>query len=93
MAIHTCQLLVTLLASWILHGAEANALPVSDYNKLLNRPPLKPTDIKLTAYGGSSINPIGTCILQCSSKDKSHNVKFYVVTVDSEPILGLKDCE
>ena len=74
-------------------GAEANVLPVSNYNKLLNRPPLKPTDIKLTAYGGSSINPIGTCILQCSSKDKSHNVKFYVVTVDSQPILGLKDCE
>ena len=57
-------------------GAEANVLPVSDYNKLLNRPPLKLTDIKLTAYGGYSINPIGTCILQCSSKDKSHNVKF-----------------
>ena len=74
-------------------GAEANVLPVSDYNKLLNRPPLKSTDIKLTAYGGSSINPIGTCILQCSSKDKSHDVKFYVVTVDSQPILGLKDCE
>ena len=33
------------------------------------------------------------CILQCSSKDKSQSVKFYVVTVDSQPILGLKDCE
>ena len=52
-----------------------------------------PTDIKLTAYGGSLINPIGTCILQCSSKDKSRSVIFYVVTVDCQPILGLKDCE
>ena len=50
-------------------------------------------DIKLTVYGGSSINPIGTCILQCSIKDKSQSVKFYVVTVDSQSILGLKDCE
>ena len=74
-------------------GAEANVLLVSAYNKLLNRPPLMPTDIKLTAYGGSSINPIGTCILQCSSKETSQSVKFYVVTVDSQPILGLKDCE
>ena len=75
-------------------GAEANVLPVSAYNKLLNRTPLKPTYIKLTAYDGSSINPIDTCILPgSSSKDKSHNMKFYVVTVDSQPILGLKDNE
>lgn len=74
-------------------GAEASVLPISAYNKLLIKQSLKPTDIKLSAYGGSSINPIGTCLLQCSNKGKPHKVKFYVVTVDSQPILGLRDCE
>ena len=71
-------------------GAEASILPISAYNKLLIKPSLKPTNMKLSAYGGSSINRVGTCILQCSGKDKPHNVKFYVGTV---PILGLGDCE
>ena len=74
-------------------GAEASVLPISAYNKLLIKPYLKPTDIKLSAYGGSSITPVGTCVLQCNGKDKRHNLKFYVVTVDSQPILGVGDCE
>ena len=74
-------------------GAEASVLPTSVYNQLPIKPQLKPTNINLSAYGGATINPIGTCLLQCQSKDQHHNVKFYVVTVDSQPILGLRDCE
>ena len=63
----------------------------SAYNKLLIKPLLKS---KFSAYGGSSISPVSTtCILQWSGKDKSHNMKFYVVIIDSQLILGLKDCE
>ena len=51
-------------------GAEASVLPISAYNKLLIKPSLKPTDIKLSADDGSSITPVGTCVLQCSGKDK-----------------------
>ena len=32
-------------------GVEANILPIATYNKLSLKPPLKPTDEKLTAYG------------------------------------------
>ena len=74
-------------------GAEASVLPISAYNQLPVKPQLKSTNINLSAYGGSTITPIGTCLLQCQGKDQHHNVKFYVVTVDSQPILGLRDCE
>ena len=74
-------------------GAEASVLPTTAFNKLYVRPPLQPTNITLTAYGGSTINPIGTCELQCDGKENPHKVKFYVVDVNSQPILGLRDCE
>ena len=48
---------------------------------------------RLTAYGGSLINPIGICDLQCDINNENHKVKFYVVDVESQPILGLQDCE
>jgi len=63
------------------------------FNKLGVRPPPQPTAIRLTAYGGSTINPIGTCELHCEVSDSHHKVKFYVVDVNSQPILGLKDYE
>ena len=68
--------MVILRVSWT-----ASVLPISAYNKLLIKPSLKPTDIKLSAYGGSLIIPVGTCVLQCNGKDEQHNVKFYVVTI------------
>ena len=74
-------------------GAEASVLPTTTFNKLDVRPPLQPTSITLTAYGGSPISPVGTCELQCDTKDSQHKVKFYVVNVDSQPILGLRDCQ
>ena len=41
-------------------GAEANVLPTTAFKKLAVRPPLQPTKTRLTAYGGSPINSIGT---------------------------------
>ena len=74
-------------------GAEANILPISTYNKFPFKPPLHPTNTKLTAYGGASLSPIGVCSLDCNVKGLQRNVKFFVLDVDSQPILGLKDCE
>lgn len=74
-------------------GAEANVLPTTAFNKLSTRPLLQPTTTRLTAYGGSLINPIGTCELKCDINGYNHKVKFYVVDVDSQPILGLRDCD
>ena len=74
-------------------GAEANILPISTYNKFPLKPPLHPTNTKLTAYGGTSLSPIGVCSLDCNVKGSQHNVDFFVLDVDSQPLLGLKDCE
>ena len=74
-------------------GAEANIIPIEVFNQLTNRPKVHPTKTKLTAYGGTTIKPLGTCTLQCTSKHKCCDVKFYVVNADSQPILGLADCE
>ena len=75
-------------------GAEANILlPIATYNKLSLKPPLKPTDVKLTAYGGTSLSTLGTCQLDCNVKGLDHILQFFVLDVDSQPILGLKDCE
>ena len=51
---------------------------------------MHPTNTKLTAYGGASLSPIGAC---SNVKGLQHNVEFFVLDVDSQPILGLKDCE
>ena len=57
------------------------------------KPPLKPTDVKLTAYGGTFLSTSGTCQLDCNVKGLDHTLQYFVLDVDSQPILGLKDCE
>ena len=74
-------------------GAEANVIPVKVFNQFTNTPKVQPTKTKLTAYGGTTIKPLGTCTLQCTSKHNCCDVKFYIVNADSQPILGLVDCE
>ena len=74
-------------------GAEANVIPVKVFNQLTNTPALHPTKTKLTAYGGTMIKPLGTCTLQCTSKQNIHDVKFHIVNTDTQPILGIEDCE
>ena len=71
-------------------GAEANVIPVEVFNQLSSTPTVYHTKTKLTAYGGTTIKPLGTCTLQCTSKHIIHNVNFYIVNADSQPILGLE---
>ena len=73
-------------------GAEVSVLPLHLYNKLQVKPVLKPTAMKLSAYGGTPIDPNGTCKLTCTSNSKVCDVTFYVAPVNAQPILGLNDC-
>ena len=73
-------------------GAEVSVLPLHLYNKLQIKPPLKTTSMKLSAYGGTSIKPTGTCKLTCTGNSKVCDVKFYVAPVNAQAILGLTDC-
>ena len=69
-----------------------SVLPLHLYNNLHTKPPLKDTTMKLSAYGGSSIKPTGTCKLTCSNNSKVCDVEFYVAAVNAQAILGLNDC-
>ena len=75
-------------------GAEVSVLPVKIYEKLQPKPTLKQTTMKLTAYGGTSIQPIGTCQMTCTAPDSpdSKTIEFYITPVDAQPILGLTGC-
>jgi len=72
--------------------AEVSVLPMYLYNKLQVKPTLKATSMKLSAYGGTSIKPTGTCKLTCTSNNNVCDVKFYVAPVKAQAILGLNDC-
>ena len=74
-------------------GVQANVMPKSEYLKLIRRPKLKVTKVKLTAYSGSSIPVLGKCILRISRKKRMVPVMFIVADTNSPPILGLNTCE
>ena len=74
-------------------GVEVSVMPTQVFSQLLNTPELKATNMKHTAYGGNTIRPISTCTHQCTTKYNNHNVQFYIVDADFQPILGLTDCE
>ena len=66
-------------------GAEVSVLPVKLYEKLQPKPSLKQTSMKLTAYGGTSIQPIGSCQLTCTAPDSANSktIEFYITPVDA----------
>ena len=74
-------------------GAQANVMPKSEYLKLIRKPKLKVTRVKLTAYSGSSIPVLGKCILRISHKKRMVPIMFIVADTNSPPILGLNTCE
>ena len=74
-------------------GAQVNVLPKKLFYSLSNRPNLKPTGIKLTAYSGSNIPVIGKCIAHMKLKNRLVPVLFIVADTCSSPILGLKTSE
>ena len=61
--------------------------------KLRSRPSTKNSNIKLTAYNGSSIPVTGRCILKIKHLGKTYPLLFVIVDIDSVPILGLKASE
>ena len=74
-------------------GAQVNILPKSEYMKLAQKPKLKETKIKLTAYNSTKIPVLGKCILRVLHKRKILPIMFIVAETDSMAILGLDTCE
>ena len=74
-------------------GTQANVMPKSEYLKLIRRPKLKVTKVKLTAYNGCLLPVLGKCILRISHKKRMVPVMFILTDNNSPPILGLNTCE
>ena len=76
-------------------GAQANILPRETYGRLSQRPALKKTQTKLLTYGSSSTLPVdGQCICQVApEKGGARYLRFFVVPLAAEPLLGLKSCQ
>ena len=71
-------------------GAQCNVLPKVVYNQLLDRPKLKKTSVKLSAYNGTEIPVSGKCLAKIKHKNTVTHVLFSVADTKSSPILGLK---
>ena len=68
----------------------SNVLPKVVYNQLLDRPKLKKTSVKLSAYNGTEIPVSGKCLAKIKHKNTVTHVLFIVADTKSSPILGLK---
>ena len=76
-------------------GAQVNVLPRHIYWQLQHKPALKPTQAKTMAYGPDKALPLeGQCVCQVNVRPGvSRHLRFYVVSVAAEPILGFSACQ
>jgi len=73
-------------------GSQVNLLPFKIFKKLDNVK-LSNTNVKLEAYGGFKLKPIGKVVLECTVKNQtSIKVTFLIINLDVQPLLGLTDC-
>ena len=63
------------------------------YQKLLHKPEIRPTTVKLTAYNGSDIPVVGECIANIENSNENINLSFILTSSNSPPIIGLKASE
>lgn len=75
-------------------GADVNVIPLSIFNLIrrYKNYKLKPMSIQLEAYGGFQIKPIGCIEFLCESKHGFSLENFYVVDINSKPVLSGKSC-
>ena len=68
-------------------------LPKILYNSLKLHNKITPTNTKLIAYSGDTIEVLGEVFVHAVYKSKSYRLGFYVVDRPTQVILGLKDCQ
>ena len=70
--------------------AQCNVLPKVVHNQLPDRPKLRKTSVKLSAYNGTEIPVSGKCLAKIKHKNTVTHVLFIAADTKSSPILGLK---
>ncbi|XP_065214049.1 uncharacterized protein LOC135841149 [Planococcus citri] len=75
-------------------GAENNVLPYKIFKKLgIDESKIKSSSVRAVAYGNTEINMVGKIKLKSKVKNQIHNIKYLIVDVDDDPLLGLSTCE
>ena len=72
-------------------GAEVNLIPQQMLRKI-HRGPVRSTKIRLTAFGGDVLTPVGKITARCALKGRNVSLDFYVVDFATTPIIGLNGC-
>ena len=73
-------------------GAEANVMPLNVAKALFPNIEklLKPSPVRITAFGGTNIPQLGTFLFSVEFKDKQLEVEFFITDTAGSVILGLK---
>ena len=74
-------------------GAKCNVIPLQLFNSLkVDSPMMCPSGIKLLSYSGDKIDTCGEVLLECTYRNISQKIHFYVVDKPVMPIVGLQTC-
>lgn len=73
-------------------GSQVNLLSANRFNMLRNKPQLRKSDMKLTAYNGTAVAVLGTCLLTLTKKGNQYREEMVITKEDLPSILGLPSC-
>lgn len=74
-------------------GAQVNVLPRKYYNKMNNKPKVRPKKLDLRAFNDQPIPYMGVFRASLSGEGRTISALFVLVEEDRQPILGLKASE
>ena len=76
-------------------GAQANVMALSSVRKIIPNAKLLPTDITLSAYGGTPLPVVGLIKVKCSPINNiklTTDIEFVIVNIQVKTVLGLDSC-
>ena len=73
-------------------GAEINAIPKKQYERLSDVYPLTPINGTATNYIGMEAPVLGITNIPCMFKKECYNLEFAIVDLETKPVLSLDTC-
>ena len=73
-------------------GAKCNVISRSTFEKTQLEIPMCKPDAPLRSYSGHIINTVGVINLPCVYKENQYNIRFNVVEMETQPVIGAQTC-
>ena len=83
----------TLVKMQIDTGAKCNVMSLSTYNSLNIKYSIENSKAFLRSYSRHKLPAIGNVNLKCKIKNMTTDVKFQVVDIEAQTILGAETCQ